>query len=445
MIIETDWYKLERDIALLCVRLEETGVCFDLAAAQALLQTLETDSAIYADLLQEQFPPVTVEETFLPKRDNKTRGYMAGVPFIKRKQVCFNPNSSAQIVQRLKEKYNWEPTLFTDAGEASVKATVLATLDYPEAVTLCRHKTIAKRIAMMTGEKGWLNSVGADGRLHTRYFPHGTVTGRATHRPNISQVPKVILHNKQILYGAGGNYGYECRSLFRPRPGWWLVGADMAGLELRCLAHHLAFWDGGAYAKAVTCGDPHLLTQEATGLTSRDKAKTLVYAVLYGCGDLKAGTIVEPDESDEFVVREIGHLTKKALTSGIPGFAELFGWIDAALTDSYLPGLDGRWLYVRKRFAALNTLLQSTGAILCKRWLLLTEAALQAAGLVHGVDYETNWWSHDEQGWSARTPAIAELISDVAVTQAVKAGEYYHLNCPTAGTAKIGRSWAEVH
>ena len=43
-----------------------------------------------------------------------------------------------------------------------------------------------------------------------------------------------------------GPFG-ECRDLFRPAEGYTLVGADLSGLELRCLAHFLK--DNGTYAK----------------------------------------------------------------------------------------------------------------------------------------------------------------------------------------------------
>lgn len=52
----------------------------------------------------------------------------------------------------------------------------------------------------------------------------------------------------------------------------------------------------------------------------------------------------------------------------------------------YLQALDGRLLYVRSVHSALNTLLQSCGAIICKKWIILTEEALVQKGLRHGWD-----------------------------------------------------------
>jgi DNA polymerase I-like protein with 3'-5' exonuclease and polymerase domains len=299
-------------------------------------------------------------------------------------------------------------------------------------------------MGMLSGEKGWLSVVDDDDRLRTEYHTLGTVTGRCSHSPNIAQVPRVQkAKDGSIPTGAAGGWGFECRSLFTAPKNWLLVGADMAGLELRCLAHCLAAFDGGAYATIVCDGDPHSATQAATGLASREKAKTLGYAILYGAGDLRAGRIVDPDEMDEYAVRTIGREVKQALISGIAGFADLFAWIDR---QAQLYGLDGRPLFVRKKHVALNTLLQSAGAVACKRWLLLIDAALQAQGLCpNEADYEFLIWCHDEVQIAARNQEIAEIIAVTCREQAVRAGEFYNMQCPLAGDCKIGLNWAMTH
>ena len=73
-------------------------------------------------------------------------------------------------------------------------------------------------------------------------------------------------------------------------PGYSLVGSDLSGLELRCLAHFLN--DGGEYAKEVIDGDVHTANMAAAGLATRDQAKTFIYALLYGAGNAKIGSIV---------------------------------------------------------------------------------------------------------------------------------------------------------
>jgi DNA polymerase I len=419
------------------------GVPFDQSVAQDLYCAMEIEISRLAEELQRQMPPSVVTEMFIPKRDNETKGYVKGVPFPKRRVVQFNPNSTKQIVERFMAM-GWQPSVFTDAGEPSAAAAVLATLPYDEAKTLTAYRTTDKRMGMLSGEKGWLSVVDEDDRLRTEYHTLGTVTGRCAHSPNIAQVPRVQKgKDGSILMGPAGGWGFECRSLFSAPRDWLLVGADMAGLELRCLAHCLAPFDSGAYARIVCDGDPHSATQAATGLASREKAKTLGYAVLYGAGDLRAGRIVDPDETDEYAVRAIGREVKQALISGIAGFADLFAWIDR---QDKLYGLDGRPLFVRKKHVALNTLLQNAGAVACKAWLLLIDAALQAQGLrpCEG-DYEFLIWCHDEVQIAARNQEIAEIIAATCREQAMRAGEFYNMQCPLAGDCKIGLNWAMTH
>ena len=120
----------------------------------------------------------------------------------------------------------------------------------------------------------------ADGKLRHTINPNGTVTGRASSfGPNLQQVP-----------ATRAEFGAECRGLFKPSQGYVLVGADLSGLELRCLAHFLA--DDGAYAQEVVEGDVHTANMKAAGLATRDQAKTFIYALLYGAGDSKIGSIV---------------------------------------------------------------------------------------------------------------------------------------------------------
>jgi DNA polymerase-1 len=117
-------------------------------------------------------------------------------------------------------------------------------LEYPEAKPLAELFLILKRIGQIAeGKEAWLKKE-KDGWIYHRLNPNGAVTGRATHSgPNISQVPKV-----------GSRYGKECRALFgmiegvQPWKDGVLYGVDVAGLELRCLAHYMAAMTTGLMA-----------------------------------------------------------------------------------------------------------------------------------------------------------------------------------------------------
>jgi len=162
--------------------------------------------------------------------------------------------------------YNWTPEEYTPTGQPQVTEDVLAKLDYPEAPLLKRYMMLSKRLAQLAeGPTAWLK-LEKDGVIHGRVKTCGTVTGRCTHNsPNVAQVPSVR-----------HEYGKECRELFGPPEGYYQLGADASGLELRCLAHYLSAFDGGEYAGKIVHGDIHTIHQESAGLPTRDDAKTFI-------------------------------------------------------------------------------------------------------------------------------------------------------------------------
>ena len=148
---------------------------------------------------------------------------------------------------------------------------MLSSLPYPEAKLLSEYLLLDKRLGQLSdGQQAWLKAVdGITDRIHGRVNTNGTVTGRCTHHsPNMAQVPAV-----------GAPYGKECRSLFGPPEGYYQIGCDASGLELRCLAHYLARYDGGAYAQVVLHGDIHTTNQKAAGLPDRNSAKRFILKV----------------------------------------------------------------------------------------------------------------------------------------------------------------------
>lgn len=435
---------LEIDFASLTSAITDFGFPVHEDRLHALLDTLQTDSRLLADQMQQLMPPKIVETTWIPKRDNKTRGLVAGQEAIRRKEVCFNPGSPDHIREWIYQKHGITPNVMTHGGLPSTKAEVLAGIDLPETTALVAWKVASKLRGMICGPNGWL-SVLRNGRMHTAYRTLGTQTGRCSHQPNVAQVPAVRLDvNKCPLHGAAGHWGWECRHCFIPPPEWpdgRLVGIDQQGLEIRMLAHYLAPWNPG-YAE-IACDNPHDVNARVLN-TPKANAKRFLYATVYGAGHFKLGSILAPELDDEWQVAWIGQQQKQALIDGIDGFRELFWWLDSQ-TDKYIEGLDGRPLYIRKQHAKLNTLLQSAGAIVCKRWTVLMYDRLCELGLHHGDDFRILANIHDENQVAARNQEIAEIVAKVGVAQAKAAGEFYSLRCPTDGEAKIGLSWATTH
>ena len=61
-------------------------------------------------------------------------------------------------------------------------------------------------------------------------------------------------------------------------PGKTMVGADLSGIELRLLAHYLARYDQGRYARLLLEDDIHQVNADKIGI-SRRQVKTVTYAI----------------------------------------------------------------------------------------------------------------------------------------------------------------------
>jgi DNA polymerase-1 len=357
----------------------------------------------------------------------------------RKKHIPFNPSSRQHIHKVFAEKYNWKPKEFTERGEPKIDDDILKAMPYPEAQMLAEYFMLEKRIGQLAeGNQAWLKLV-KQGRIHGSVNTNGAVTGRCTHsHPNVAQVPAARKNRDgSVKMGHEGGYGYECRELFTTTSGMVLVGADASGLELRCLAHYMAYWDNGKYSTIVTTGDIHTENQNAAGLPNRDNAKTFIYAFLYGAGDSKIGSIVGGGS-------KAGKALKERFLATLPALKSLVGMVQGAAKKGYIRGLDGRKLLIRSPHAALNTLLQGAGAILMKVALIFADRFLQEAGLVPGRDYEFVGNIHDEIQCEC-LPQHAEFVGET-LTRAIKhAGEFFSFKCPLDGNYSKGSSWASTH
>lgn len=293
-----------------------------------------------------------------------------------------------------------------------------------ETATLLRdYLLLQKRIAQV---ESWLEAMGSDGRVHGKVITNGAVTGRCTHHsPNMAQVPN-----------AGSLYGPECREVWSVEDGNVLVGCDASGLELRMLAHYMKDEE---YVKTITQGsskdgtDVHTKNQQAAGLPTRDAAKTFIYAFLYGAGDAKIGSIVGGTSKE-------GAKLKAKFLKQTPALDKLLKTVAKYAALGYVPGLDGRKIWVRSEHAALNSLLQGAGAVVMKKALVIFEEKVRKNKWP--VKFVAN--VHDEFQFET-TPEVAELAGQAAKQSIVEAGLFYKLRCPLDGEYKVGLNWKQTH
>ena len=417
---------LEHRMAVICKEIGSNGWTFDERKAGDLYALLAQKRHTIEDSLKDLFPPWELHEDFIPKRDNKTKGYVAGEVFVKSKTVYFNPNSRQHIHKCLVAKYKWKPKSFTESGQAKIDEKILAALPYPEAKQLAEFFLIQKRIGMLAEGKGaWLKKVDDDGRLRHRLVSNGTTSSRAAHQnPNLGQVPST-----------GSEYGKECRELFTVPDGWWLCGSDLSGIEVRCLAHYLDPYDKGEYAKQILDGDIHTYNQNAAGLETRSQAKTWLYATLYGGGDALIGAIAGGGA-------QRGRELKTNYDKAVPAFATLKKNLKTAFKRGYIKAIDGRKLKIRSEHRCLSQLLQSCGSIVSKQWVMMTYDAIKKQ---HGDDAYIVGWVHDEIQVACRTKEIAENVGNISRRMAEASGVALGIKIAIAAEYSVGRTWADTH
>ena len=392
----------EQEVRRLTTQQEENGFLFDFPRGCELFNGHEERMNEIEQELQEVFPPI-VERRWSEK---------TGKP-LKDKVTVFNPGSRQQVASRLEGKGAvWKTR--TETGKPKVDETTLKELTHiPEAVLVLEYLTLSKRLGML---RSWIDAVADDGRIHGRVNTCGAITNRMTHsKPNLAQIPS----------------DREYRECFTVPEGYKLVGVDASGLELRMLAHYMR---DEKYTDLILNGDIHTYNQKAAGLATRDQAKTFIYAFLYGAGNEKIGSIVGGGE------RKGGQL-KKAFLSSTPALAKLIDKVqEMAAKDGVLPGLDGRKIHVRSQHAALNTLLQSAGAIVMKYALVIASKKLDSMGLPYRLVAQV----HDE--FQIEVPErYADRVGVVFRNAIKQAGVDLNMRCPLAGDSQTGSSWADTH
>lgn len=428
-----DWkmaLRLEHKIAEIMHQQAVDGWQFDVEKAKSLLAFIDSEvSKIDAELekvINRKCKKKGVEVSAPFKKDGgykasviewygEDSAYVAG-PFTRVEWEFPNLHSRDQLAVILMS-YGWKPTEFTETGKPKVTEESL------ESVVGDAGKQIAKRIKLLKRRSeivGWLENVRPDGRIEARAFPQATPTGRMRHR-NVVNVPKA---SPKVLLGA------ECRSLFTVPEGKLLVGVDASGLELRMLAHYMG---DKAYVEQLLNGDIHTYNQELAGLETRDQAKTFIYAMLYGAGDAKIGTVVGGTAAD-------GRALRKRFLDSLPAYNTLLSKVQSAATKGWLLGLDKRKIPIRHEHAALNSLLQCAGSVVVKT----ATARMHQIWNRHSISAKQVGHFHDECQIQADT-ADAEVAGKAFIDGLKWTEKFYQLRCPLDGECKVGKDWSITH
>jgi len=433
--------KLEQDIASIMKTQEEHGFYFDFKKAELLLAEIRERMQVVEQEVTNVFHPKITKLKLFPRytksssiskiaEDSEGNGvrlteeeyalfheknHAYPLSITRTTSIELNLGSRLQIGEYLQD-FGWKPTEFTVNDRPVVNEKTLSQIKgIPEAELIKEFFLLQKREGQI---KSWLKFLGDDNRVHGFVIANGTITGRMSHlSPNMAQVPN-----------AGSKYGEECRSCWTVPKGYKLVGIDASGLELRMLAHYM---DDKEYTNEIINGDIHTTNQKLAGLESRNQAKTFIYALLYGAGDAKLGSVAGGGA-------KTGADLRKSFFDNLPSFAHLKDKVSRAASKGHLKSLDGRKIYIRSEHAALNSLLQGAGAITMKKALVIL------ADKIKDIDAHFVANVHDE--WQIEVVAEhAELVGKLGVEAIIEAGKVLKLNCPLDGEYKVGDNWSETH
>lgn len=415
-----EWVALEHQVQQILTEQEIHGWAFDENAAWQLASTLRQELRETEELLRNRHPFVRGSE-FTPKRDNRTQGYVKGAPFTRLKEL--NTSSRDHISWILQQFYGWTPSQKTTTGKPVIDEVILKEMNLEVATMFLRILTITKMLGMISeGANAWLKLSTSAKRIH-HHCSVATNTFRCAHRnPNLGQVPS----------------DERFRRLFIPSPGLCMVGADLSGIELRMLAHYLARYDGGRYAKLLLEDDIHQINADKIGI-SRRQVKTVTYAFLYGAGDEKIGHSYDQQLSTN-AAKKKGKEIRAAYVDAVTGLADLLEAIKKAAERGFIKSIDGRKVNVDSPHKALNYCLQSGAGVIAKRWMVINQETMREAQICAAQ----LGFIHDELQFEC-APEHAEDLSTSLVYSATAAGEYYNMRIRIDAEATTGNNWSETH
>ncbi len=396
---------VEMPLTFLLAEIEATGIAVDCEKMRAFSADLDERAAL---LRQEIF--AEVGETF-------------------------NLNSPKQLGVILFEKLQLPARHKTKSGY-STDAEVLKEL-MPLSPVVGKILTYRQLVKLKGITDGLVESVAADGRIHTTFNQAITVTGRlSSSEPNLQNVP------------ARGELGGDLRRMFVAKPGCVFVDADYSQVELRVLAHisgdesmREAFREGEDIHGVTACNVFHC-APEAVTPTMRRHAKAVNFGIIYGIGEfaLAQSLGISRAEAKNYMENYFKkYAGVRRYMDEIIAKARSDGFVETVLgRRRNLPELAAANKVVQKlgERLALNTPIQGSAADIMKVAMLKVDAALKksvpAARIVLQI--------HDEL--IVETPAETVEIVKTIVTREMQ--NAFPLTVPLVADSAAASNWLEA-
>ena len=441
---------LEHRSQLILSKQHWDGFEFDMDSAVALKNKMMSEYFPLIQKLQKAFPPRKVLVSQYKAR-RKQNGELCSTSARIIQKPCVEPtdvpdvynvyeykefiiDSPSEIRERLAPY--WHPVIWnkpTKTGQVTAKVCDenLETVDdnAPEAIKdIVRCKILKSRSTLV---QSFIDAVWEDGRMHGDVISVGASSHRMAHRnPNLGNVasPKSL-------------YGKECRALFIAPKGKVIVGCDLAGIQLRALAHYV---NDKELISQILEGDIHTHLAKVYGLIpdnatpeeikkARSRGKTITYAILMGAGAKKIGNLAGGDEA-------LGRAIMKRLESGIKGWKKFKNHIEMRAKIGYFTAIDGRRVSLTNAHLGMSHYLQSFEQAIMKYALYLFNKKLTKAC----IDYKQLVVVHDEVEVECN-PEDAEFVGKTIQESYKESGEFFKVRLPLDGEYKIGSNWLEVH
>lgn len=366
----------------------------------------------------------TYTKSFLNQGLNfQVKGPVTLVEFVKPK-----PSSHVQIKDALL-RIGWQPEEYTDKGSPKLTGEFKG-IDPELAKLLSAYNVRVHRLRTIVG---WLKEENM-GRVKYHALTTGCNTARWKHRTivNIPSPGKAYL-------------GWHLTSLWTCPPDKVLVGADFSALESRVEGSLTHKYDGGKYARFLLEEDVHSHNATVFGC-SRADAKNVGFALLFGAS---AGKIAKYLGCSTERAKELyedywdSKPAAKQLKQELERFIEGQGYRksdDLWAKRAYLKGLDGRPIFVRSWHSLVNSAIQSAGAIIAKRSVVILHDLLRE----RGIDATIIMLYHDNIEVICN-PEDGGKVLELTKLSMLRAGEYYNLKVPFTAEGSIGKTWAETH
>jgi DNA polymerase I-like protein with 3'-5' exonuclease and polymerase domains len=444
-----DLYEFDQRISVITHFMGKRGIKIDTTVLYDTLTKIDAELVTLRDEIYKELGSDIVLLQKAPIVSDPNR--------VKAKIVPFNIGSDVQLGKKLLLKYpEFTPYAYTESGRPSFSEENLVPLidAYPVLGKVLRLKVLQKRHGAIVGNStekysgsGYVQNLDEAGRIHGTINPHGARTWRATHKlPNIAQTT-----------AADKPYGKEIRAMFTVEEGYSLIGFDISNLEVGTVAETIYRKTGEkALMEQVLHGDKdsgtdtHSLNAAAlsNGLkatVSRNLAKTLFFAYLYGASGKKLGSYAT-DLGCRGSQKDLGEKIKQILGATVKGLGVTR---DLIASEFELNGkillVDGHPVVPRGAHACLNMQGQGLGAVISKYLIrYVVEHLDKAPGVVYNKNTYLIGWIHDEVLVETK-PELVDVVKDCVGRACADTKKALDLLLPVGCTIKVGKSWLDTH